>query len=1344
MKLNMYKGMRKKLIALFLFLTLFFQFTVPVFAWPSQEGVPCDAYYGDTITGSDGQDYRSVSGYYTMTYLNNGSTRFDYHTGNVPYRHYVLELSDGETRWVYCIESGVAFGNSSYISESHVNSAYFQLLPDSAQQGIMLTTLYGWYPGKAIPTELAGLSADDFFMATQVLIWEFQQQLRSSATSGRTDNNSVRADQYFEIIFGRPAEHAYDWILDQITQHSRVPSFTAISENAAPTHKLKYDPDTKLYTLTLTDTENLDIDLNRVSGNSGVTVTRTGDQYTFTSSTMIQTPVTVGYQKNVPTGDEQLLIWGDPTQQRQTMLTGTADPVFFFAKFETDTFGTLELQKISEDDIVEGISFEITGNGETKLVTTGTGGVIETQLLPGTYTVREIPKDSYVTPEEQTIIIESGQKTTFQFHNVLKKFRIEVTKADTETGSAQGNASLVGAVYGIYHNGDLIDTYTTDVNGQFTTKYYICGSGWILQEISSSEGYLLDPTEYVVGADPTLYALELNTTQNTVYETVEKGRIQLIKHTDQWDPDIDPEERNPGGHTGMIEQPEDGAVFQIYLKDAGSYDAADTTERDIMTTDRDGLAISKDLPYGYYVVHQTHGLEGQAFIPDFTVFIKEDQETYSYILNNTAITGRVRIEKRDIDSGKIIPISGIGFKVRDLKSGEFISQTDFYPNPITLDVFYTSDEGWLMLPEALAYGDYELVEEITAYGYVLDQDPVPFTIDGTDAIVTVIKENKAQKGKIVIQKTGKIFQSVVETENIFQPVYETTGLAGAVFEIIAEEDIQTGDGTVHAKKGDVVDTLTTTKNGAESKLLHLGKYRIVETEYPDGMVIPDPAQEHIVELTYAGQEYEIASPTELRIQNERQKVAIRLLKSIEADPVFEIGQEDTYQAISFALYAQEELEGVDGSVIPVDGLIEIVKLVPDPKTQEETDALYFSAAFTSDLPFGKYYIREYTSDTFYLPMNTKFPVEFKYNGPKTQVVQITANDGNPIENKLIRGQIKGLKVDATGNGLSGAVIGLFRPDTVEFSKETALSTAESAENGVFGFDQIPIGHWVVREIAAPKAYVLNVESIDVYIDTHEQVIELQIENVPIRGHVQLVKIDNDDPETKLAGAIFEIYADINENQVFDPEDILIGAMDEPDTGHHEKRDLAFGGYFVLEKQSPKNYKLDATPYYFEIRSDGEILQIANSEETGRFINVAMKGVLKIIKTSSDGKKEGFSFLVESKDLGYSQTFVTNADGEILVEGLRIGKYTVSEVQTSATAGYVLPDPVNIEILVDQTLEVRVHNDKVTVTVPKTGDDNNLALWFTLMGIGAAGGIVSILVLRKKLKLPKPDTTKIKK
>ncbi|MBM6804363.1 TonB-dependent receptor, partial [Mediterraneibacter glycyrrhizinilyticus] len=399
--------------------------------------------------------------------------------------------------------------------------------------------------------------------------------------------------------------------------------------------------------------------------------------------------------------------------------------------------GDLKVTKTSEDGLVEGMKFHLYGTSLSGIpvdeyaVTDSTGVATFSDILISgdtPYTLEEVETaDRYVVPAAQNVTVNWNEVTNATVHNVLKKFRVTVTKTDRETGIPQGDATLAGAVYGIYDGDTLIDTYTTDSNGSFTTKYYVCGDNWTIREISPSEGYLLDETSYHVGAEATLYTVELNDTSNDVNEQVIKGRISIIKHTDD-------------GST-QIETPEEGAEFQVYLKSAGSYDSAKDSERDTLVCDENGYAETKDLPYGIYTVHQTKGWEGREMIGDFDVYISSDGEVYRYLINNRLFESYLKVVKKDAETGKTIPLAGAGFQIYD-ESGNLVTMQYTYPEVTKLDTFYTGSDGYLITPEVLPYGNYSLVEVQAPYGYVLDSTPVPFTISeeqsGEDSGVTVI------------------------------------------------------------------------------------------------------------------------------------------------------------------------------------------------------------------------------------------------------------------------------------------------------------------------------------------------------------------------------------------------------------------------------------------------------------------------------------------------------------------------------------------------------------------------------------------------------------------------------
>ena len=986
--------------------------------------------------------------------------------------------------------------------------------------------------------------------------------------------------------------------------------------------------------------------------------------------------------------------------------------------------GDLQVVKSSEDNLVEGVKFHLYGTSlagiavDQYAVTDANGvATFKDVLISGSepYTVEEVDTEvRYVVPENQTAAIQWKSVTKRDFSNILKKFTVTVTKSDKEEGTAQGDATLAGAVYGIYKGETLVDKYVTDANGQFTTKEYICDTDWTVREITPSEGYLLDKTIHKVGADPKLYEVEHNLTANDVTEQVMKGNIAIIKHTDD-------------GET-KIETPEKGAEFEVYLKSSGNYDAAEEDERDTLVCDENGFAQSKDMPYGVYIVHQTKGWEGRELMSDFDVFISKDGQTYRYLINNANFESFIKVVKKDAETGKTIPYAGAGFQIYD-PSGNKVTMNFTYPTPTTIDTFYTDADGQLVTPEKLEYGKgYSLVEVQAPYGYVLDSTPVSFDVteenatqEGTIKLVKVEKPNMAQKGSISVEKTGEVFFGVnVSGEEgkdvIYQPVYKVKGLAGATYKITADEDVVTPDGTLRYHKGDVVDTITTDEEGtAKSKELYLGKYTVTETKAPEGMVINKDG--HQVELTYAGQEVAVTE-TATSFYNERQKVKISLEKMLEQDETFGIGKNDELKNISFGLYAKEDIVSESGTVIPADGLIEIIGLAEDG-----------TATVATDLPFGSYYIKEMTTDEHYILNDEQYAFTFDYAGQDTETVEIKVNDGKPIENKLIYGSVSGKKVDENGEALAGAVIGIFKADETEFTAEHAFMTVKSGEDGSFAFKKVPYGNWIVKEIEAPEGFVLDGTAHAVTIDRNEQVIEAEITNEYIHGNIRLTKVDADYPDNKLTGATFEVYKDVNGDGKLDDKDELVGNLEETSVGIYEIQELLYGKYLVKETKAPEGFVLDEGVYSVSITEDEKTYDVENKAGVG-FINQAMKGNLKIKKTSSDGKVEGFTFRITGVN-GYDSTFTTDKNGEIFVDGLRIGEYTVSEVSDNVSAGYILPADKKITVQADSTVEIEMHNE--LRDTPKTGDDSRTGLWMVLAGLSAAGIAATVIASKRKKK-----------
>lgn len=782
------------------------------------------------------------------------------------------------------------------------------------------------------------------------------------------------------------------------------------------------------------------------------------------------------YYKDGTGDDDELLLYYPYGSEAYQKLIYSAyyDPVSMAFSGSITPLGDMKLVKTSEDGIVAGINFTVTGaNGFSKTVTTNANGEIDiSDLVPGTYTITEENIDRYVPNQSQTITVSSGKTSSVSFYNILKKFRVIVTKQDYEKGHAQGDAKLSGAVYGLFKGNDLVAQYTTDQNGSFTTDYYVCGKDWTIKEIAPSEGYLLNDTVYKVGADPKDYTVEYNNAPDmTVMEQVIKGKISIIKHTDD-------------GET-QIETPEKGAEFQIYLKSSGSFVNADKDERDTIICDQDGFASTKLLPYGVYTVHQTKGWDGREKITDFDVFINTDGKTYKFLINNKNFESYLKVVKLDKETGKQIAYEGAAFEIYDSDNHRVTMQYT-YPQVTSIHTFYTNKEGYLITPEKLPYGDYTLKEVQAPYGYILDDTPIPFSISqensSTDTGVTVVKvkaRDVAQKGVINITKTGEIFSSVEENNGVYTPKYSVGNLKGAVFEVYAAEDITTLDGTVRYEQGTLVDTITTDDDGvAKSKELYLGKYTVIEKTAPNGYV--HNAAKYDAELTYAGQNVSVTS-TDISVYNDRQKVSVSLKKEMEEDKTFNLGKNNEISSVQFGVYANEDIKASNGDVIPKDALITFANCDKNG-----------SIVFDCDLPVGfKWYLKEIATDAHYILSDTKYEFDTEYQGQDIKVIDIKINNDKAIENNLIYGSVKGLKVDReTQEVIKGATFGLFKSDTTELTEENAILTAVTDENGIFTFSNIPYGEYLIKELKPADGYLDNEDVFTVTIKNNEQVVEL--------------------------------------------------------------------------------------------------------------------------------------------------------------------------------------------------------------------------------------------------------------
>ena len=1304
----------------------------------------CHVSWDYTLTDEDGNTFSAAYGLRAADdiYFNKGFS--PYLSRMHDYTAKRSGLTGNKSDWVYgkdyvycfCIERGIPLpDNTEYAGSADASHGdKYKRLTENQKDLLKLALTYGYPNRVGLQTSK---DANACYAATQLIVWQITMGFRSSATelndktypmsgySGTMTEQYTR-NKYLKVY--------YDAILSDMARHYTRPSFTAYTPGAAKTFELEHK--NGKYTVTLTDSNNMLGDYY-VSVSGGVSASVSGNTLTLTSTKPINDAVTVKlnrrvFSTNMNTG---FLIWSVPGKEsvNQDMVSGVPadnDPVPSYLKVRTAA-GSAKIVKVSEDGKVDGITFRIQGNGIDKTVKTANGGVIQVDnLKPGVYTVTETEYDKYipqevrrvtvvsgqvstvnfsnklrrgdltvkktaedgltegmkfrlygtslsgievnefavtdengvaefkdvligagyvleeidtplryVVPDKQTAAIEWNKVTEKSFDNDLKKFNVTVTKSDRRTGLPQGDASLAGAKYGIYKGNQLIDSYTTDANGQFTTKYYICGDDWSLKEISPSEGYLLNTESQHIGAEAKLYTVEYNIAKPLdSYEDIIKGKIAIIKHCDDG--------------TTKIETPEVGAEFEVYLKAAGSYENAEETERDILVCDEHGFAETKDLPYGEYTVRQIKGWDGKELLAPFTVFVSEDGQVYRFLINNAPYEALIEIVKKDAETGKVIPAAGIGFRVRNTDTGEYIVQHINYPTPVDIDTYYTDVTGKLMMPEKLPYGNYEIIEQCTAYGYVLDSAPIAFKVDGSKTVVTVEKHNMPQKGIVTISKSGEVFFSAVESDGVYSFVFADKGLAGAVYEITAAEDIITPDGTLRYAKGTVVDTVTTDESGdAASKPLYLGKYTVRETKAPYGMVLNNEAKS--VELTYAGETVKLTE-TSAEFYNERQKAEVSLSKVLGNDETFGIGNNGEILSVQFGLYAAEDLFAADGSFVPNNGLLEIANC-------DENGNI----TFKTDIPVGaKLYVKEIATDSHYILSDEKYPVTFDYAGQDTALVEIKANGGEAIKNDILYGTVKGLKIDReTEKPIVGAKFGLFRSDETEFTAENALLTAESGEDGVFTFENVPYCNWLIKELRPADGYLENNKIYPVRISENGQTIGITVFNDRI-------------PE-------IETKATVN----------------------GEKTATAEGDITIEDIVSYKHL-IPGKAY-------------------------TVKGILM-------DKSTGKAFLIDGKELTSEVTFTSEEScGEVTVrftfDGSKITKQT---------------DLVVFETLYHDGAELAAHadieDDGQTVTlippkpdIPQTGDNSNLGFWIGL-GSVALGGVIACIIMYCKRKKDEDD------
>ena len=851
--------------------------------------------------------------------------------------------------------------------------------------------------------------------------------------------------------------------------------------------------------------------------------------------------------------------------------------VTFNVKVELD--GSMKIVKTSEDGKVSGVRFRVSGNGVDTTVQTGTDGtIIVPNLKVGSYTVTELDvPDQYVQPKSQTVTVKANETATVSFSNVLKKWKATITKVDAETGAAQGDASIAGAVYGVYHGSDLIDQYTTNASGQFTTKEYVCGDNWYIQEISPSSGYLLDTTKYPVGAEPDKYTLEHNQIPIGVKEQVIKGKIQIHKQYETL-------EGTP--------KDEAAAEFQVYLKSAGSYDKAKASERDTIITSASGYAVTKNMPYGTYIVHQTKGGAGREFVDDFEVVISANNQTYSYELLNELKNGQLKIIKIS-DDGKV---EGIQFRVTRL--------ADNYSK------VYTTDASGLILTETLPiFEDNEgktkyqyRVEELDTketFGYALP-DPqivelsegeiasvcfhnVPIEI-GTKATVEGEKEvdpldkvtltdtvsytglvpGKEYKvtGVLMDKETGEkllVDSKKITAETVFVPetkngsvdvtfIFDATGLHGkevVVFENLYRENIEVA---AHADITDDDQTIkiktpaigTTASFEGEKEIDPLDKVTLTDTvSYKDLTPGKEYRATGVLMDKLTGKELLINGK---KVTSEATFIAEKASGSVDVTFIFDATGLHGKEIVVFEdLYRENVLLATHADINDEGQTVKIKN--PEIGTKATADG-------KKEITADKITITDVVSYTDLTPGK-----EYKLTGV---LMNKATNDKLLIDGKEIMAE-----ATFTPKAPTGEVEMTFTFDARELTAETEVVVFETLYRDKLEF--------------ATHADITD----------GDQTVKI----LPLHGSISTIKVDAGDSQHRLSGAVFGIYRDVNgDGRYTEGIDTFVGNMREKETGVYELDGLLYGKFLIHEKQAPSGFSQDKNYYSFEITRDGEKVQ----------------------------------------------------------------------------------------------------------------------------------------------------------
>ena len=907
------------------------------------------------------------------------------------------------------------------------------------------------------------------------------------------------------------------------------------------------------------------------------------------------------------------------------------------------------------------------------------------------YSIREIQApELYLRNSEDTYIFtfkftnDKEEKVNFShtFTNKRVNATIDLVKEDSETGnSAQGDAVFEGAIYGLYAREDInhpdgrsgvlykkdeqVATLMTDKEGKASVSNLYLGK-YYLKEITPPVGYLLDEEEHDVNCDYEGDQVETVKRNTVSKEDVIKQPFQLIKAADNDKTDAD-----------LLK----GAGFSAYLissltvKDDGSYDFTNATPivltedgKTEMFTDERGYACSIPIPYGRYIVRETTTPHNFMPIDDFIVTVTENSSTPQVwrVLLDDEFKAKLKIVKQDDETKQPVLLANTEFKVYDLDAKKYVEQVTTYPNTVVHKSYFTDENGYLILPESLKCGNYRIEEVSAPDGYTQNTQYVEIKVDKNtayqmdsvsgDAIITVTYENHPVKGKLVIHKSGETLKSFKKDF-----VYEETSLEGAEFEIYAAEDIFTPDHQVDEQgnrhviyaKDTLVKTVTTNKNGeAVIKDLPLGKYRVKETKAPAGFVLNPDNQE--VSFIYKDQNTpEIEE--KLEFSNERQKVEL----SVEKQDA-ETGK--ALKGATFGLYSKEAISSGDKVIVKADTLL-----------QEITSNEKGKAAFTLDLPLGRYYVKELQAPAGYVSSDEILEFDATYQGQDVKTIKLKSVKKNqPTTVEVTKADI------TTGTELDGASMSVLDKDG------NVIDSWTSVKDSPHVIKRLQVGKtYILREELAPYGY-LRARDVEFTISDTAEVQKVKMEDeVPVARLLVNKKgefLDSVSLLDNAKGMIEHLFNYVTGNltdvtfNVYAAEairaadgvsadyyaaDELVGSITTDGNGIAQMDNLPLGRYYIVEKETSHGYVLDNEPRYVDLTyRDQDTPLVTYSAD---WQNARQRVQVEVLKKEKDSDKVLYGAIFGL----YAADDIVSSKGKVL-----LAKDTLIELKTTDEDGKI--------------------------------------------------------------------------